>query len=46
MSAALPTNSAPRNHQRALPHAEVGTALRLLRESGAYRGTVLPSVVI
>ncbi len=41
ISAALPTNSAPRNHQRALPHAEVGAALRRVRESGAYRGTVL-----
>ena len=41
ISAALPANSAPRNHQRALPHAEVGAALRLVRGAGAYRGTVL-----
>ena len=41
ISAALPTDSAPRNHQRALPHAEVGAAIRRVRESGAYRGTVL-----
>ena len=41
ISAALPNNAVVRNHQRALPHAEVGAALRRVRSSGAYRGTVL-----
>ena len=38
---ALPTNNVPPNHQLALPHAKVGAALRRVRDSGAYRGTVL-----
>ena len=41
LSAALPNNAAPRRHQRALPHAEVGAALARVRESGAFAGTVL-----
>ena len=41
LSAALPNNAAPRRHQRALPHAEVGAALARVRASGAFAGTVL-----
>ena len=41
ISAALPKNAVPQQHQRALPHAEVGTALDRVRRSRAYRGTVL-----
>ncbi len=41
VAAALPNNAAPRRHQRALPHAEVGPALRRVRGSDAYAGTVL-----
>ena len=41
ISAALPNNRVPPKHQRALPHAEVGTALARVRGSGAYVGTKL-----
>ena len=41
LSAALPNNAGPRRHQRALPHAQVGAALRRVRDSGAHAGTVL-----
>ena len=41
LSAALPNNAAPRRHQRALPHAQVGAALARVRASGAHPGTVL-----
>ena len=41
ISAALPKNTVPQQHLRALPHAEVGTALVRVRGSRAYRGTVL-----
>ena len=41
MSAALPKNAARREHQRALPHAEVASALARVRESGAYPATAL-----
>ena len=41
IGAALPKNTVPQLHQRALPHAEVGAALDLVRRSNAYRGTKL-----
>lgn len=41
LGAALPSNSGPQEHFRALPHAEVGRALQRVRASGAYRGTAL-----
>ena len=41
ISAALPKNTVPQQHQRALPHGEVGAALDRVRRSRAYRGTVL-----
>ena len=41
ISAALPKTAVPQQHQRALPHAEVGVALARVRRSRAYRGTVL-----
>ena len=41
ISAALPKNSVPPQHQRALPHAEVAVALDRVRRSAAYRGTAL-----
>ena len=41
MFAALPKNAARREHQRALPHAEVASALARVRESGAYPATAL-----
>ena len=41
ISAALPKNGAIQKHQRALPHAEVGSALGRVTRSGAYRGTML-----
>ena len=41
ISAALPSNRVPPQHQRALPHAEVGAALARVRDSGAYLGTKL-----
>ena len=41
ISGALPNNPAKRKHQRALPYAEVGAAIRRVRASNAYRGTVL-----
>jgi len=37
ISAALPKSTAVRKHQRALPHAEVGTALRRVRRCDTYR---------
>ena len=42
VSAALPKNAVPQQHQRALPHAEVGAALARVRRSRAYLVTVLP----
>ena len=41
LAAALPNNSVPRQHLRAMPHAEVGAALKRVRATDAYRGTVL-----
>ena len=41
IGAALPKNGSPQQHQRALPHAEVGAALRKVHASGAYKATVL-----
>ncbi len=41
ISAALPKTGVRTEHRKALPHAEVGAALRWVRESGAYRGLVL-----
>ena len=37
----FPPTTRPATISRALPHAEVGAALRLVRGSGAYCGTVL-----
>ena len=41
ISAALPKTGTMRQHQRALPFAEVGAALDKVKASRAYRGTVL-----
>lgn len=41
LGAALPNNAGRRQHFKALPHAEVGAALRRVRRSGAYPGAVL-----
>ena len=41
ISAALPKHTAVQKHQRALPHAEVGAALRRVRRCDAYRGIPL-----
>ena len=41
ISAALPKTGTVRKHQRALPFAEVGTALDKVRASGAFASTVL-----
>ena len=41
ISAALPKTAVRQQHMRALPHAEVGAALARVRDSGAYRGTML-----
>ena len=41
LAAALPSNSVPRQHLKAMPHAEVGAALKRMRATDAYRGTVL-----
>ncbi len=41
IAAALPNNRVAAKHQRALPHAKVGAALKRVRESGGYAGTVL-----
>ena len=41
IAAALPNNRVATQHQRALPHAEVGAAVKRVRESGGYPGTVL-----
>ena len=41
ISAALPKNSVRRQHQKALPHAQVGEALARVRASRAHRATVL-----
>ena len=41
LAAALPNNSVPRQHLKAMPHAEVGAAMGKVRRSDAYRGTVL-----
>ena len=38
---ALPKDSSPAGHHRALPHAEVGAALRAIRESDAWTATKL-----
>ena len=37
ISAALPKSAAVQKHQRALPHTEVGAALRRVRRCDAYR---------
>ena len=41
ISAALPKAAVRKQHMRALPHAEVGTALARVKGSGAWRGTLL-----
>ena len=41
ISAALPKNSIRRQHQKALPHAQVGEALARVRASKAHRATAL-----
>ena len=41
ISAALPKNNVRRQHQKALPHAQVAEALRRVRASKAHRATVL-----
>ena len=41
ISAALPKNGKIKNHQRALPFAEVGDALDRVKASGAGRSTIL-----
>ena len=41
ISAALPKNGVRIEHQRALPHAEVGAALERVKASGAYAGNLL-----
>ena len=41
ISAALPKNSVRRQHQKALPHAQVGEALARVRASRAHRTTAL-----
>ena len=41
VAAALPRNGAVQEHHRALPHAEVGRALRTVRESGASQAAKL-----
>ncbi len=41
LAAALPNNAGRRVHHKALPHVEVGAALRKVRGSDAYRGAVL-----
>ena len=40
LSAALPKNGVVRNHHKALPYAEVGSAIEKVRSSGAYWATV------
>ena len=41
IGAALPSNSAPQRHFRALPHSEVGKALQQVRDSRAHTATAL-----
>ena len=41
ISAALPKNSARRQHQRALPHSQVAEAVQRVRASKAHRATAL-----
>ena len=41
ISAALPKTAVRQQHMRALPHTEVGAALRRVKGSGAYVGTML-----
>ena len=41
IGAALPKNGVHRQHHKALPHGEVGAAIQKVRQSGAYRATVL-----
>ena len=41
IAAALPKSAAPREHHRALPHAQVGAALRTVRGSNAWPATRL-----
>ncbi|MDE0005002.1 MAG: tyrosine-type recombinase/integrase, partial [Rhodospirillaceae bacterium] len=41
ISAALPKNGLRRQHQRALPHAQVAEALQRVRASNAHRATTL-----
>ena len=38
---ALPRHKGPRRHYTTLPYSEVGKALRAVRESGAYKTTIL-----
>ena len=41
ISAALPKPNGSRKNMRALPHAEVGTSIQKIKQSGAYPGTKL-----
>ncbi|MDE0420869.1 MAG: site-specific integrase [Gammaproteobacteria bacterium] len=41
LGAALPNNSVPRQHLKAMPHADVTAALKRIRATDAPRGTVL-----
>ena len=41
ISAALPKNGVRIEHRKALPHSEVGAALKRVRQSGAYRDLML-----
>ena len=41
IGAALPNHATPRKHQKALPHGEVGEALRKVQESNAWPATKL-----
>ncbi len=41
IGAALPKNGSPKQHQRALPHAKVGAAVRKVRASGAWSAAKL-----
>ena len=41
ISAALPKSNGSKKNMRALPHAEVGTAIQKIKQSGAYPGTKL-----
>ncbi len=40
LSAALPKNSKPKAHHKALAHSEIGAAIRTIRGTGAHWGTI------